>query len=218
MTLTPTLRKVALTTHIAVSVGWFGAVAAFLALSIAGLVSRDAETVRSAYVAMNVIGLSIIIPLSFASLTTGLIEALGSQWGLVRHYWVVSKALLTVLAAGLVLLHQYSAVAEAAKRVLGAAAGALPSAGRFGTQLVVDSSLAVLALLTTTTLAVYKPRGLTHHGWRKQRGRTGTQGIGIEATRDGPSLGLRTLLAVVAGIVATFAVVHITGLAGHHRP
>ena len=32
-----------------------------------------------------------------------------------------------------------------------------------------DASAAVLALLVATTLSVYKPRGVTPYGWRKQR-------------------------------------------------
>ncbi len=35
-------------------------------------------------------------------------------------------------------------------------------------QLVVAAGAALLVLLVATTLAVYKPRGLTRYGWRKQ--------------------------------------------------
>jgi hypothetical protein len=161
------LRKFALTTHVTCSVGWIGAVAAFLALSIAGLTSRDADVVRSAYVAMNLVSLYIIVPLGLAALATGLIESLGKQWGLLRHYWVVVKLLLTVGATGLLLLHQFTTVTVAAQRVLGAAAGTLPSAGRLATQLVVEATLAILVLVGATALSVYKPEGLTSYGWRK---------------------------------------------------
>src|SRR5260370_11770368 len=146
MTMTPVLRKLALTAHVTLSVSWLGAVATFLVLSIVGLLSQDAETVRGAYLAMDLIGLSVIVPLSFASLATGLIEALSSQWGLLRHYWIIAKFILTVLATTLLLLHQYSAVAVAAKRVLRAAARTFPSVRRLGVQLVGDASLAILAL------------------------------------------------------------------------
>jgi hypothetical protein len=37
MAMTPRLRKFALTAHVTSSVGWLGAVAAFLALAVAGL-------------------------------------------------------------------------------------------------------------------------------------------------------------------------------------
>jgi hypothetical protein len=35
-------------------------------------------------------------------------------------------------------------------------------------QLVADSAAALLALLVATTLAVYKPRGMTPYGWHTQ--------------------------------------------------
>src|SRR5260370_26735550 len=130
MTMTPVLRELALTAHVSLSVSWRGAVATFLVLSIVGLLSQDAETVGGAYLAMDLIGLSVIVPLSFASLATGLIEALSSQWGLLRHYWIIAKFILTVLATTLLLLHQYSAVAVDAKSGSGAGGGALPRGGR----------------------------------------------------------------------------------------
>ena len=56
MTMTPGLRKFALTAHVTSSVGWLGAVAAFLALAVAGLAVRDAQTVRASYLSMELIG------------------------------------------------------------------------------------------------------------------------------------------------------------------
>ena len=55
MTMTPRSRKFALTLHVTSSVGWFGAVAGFFALAIAGLTSGDAQMVRAAYLAMSLI-------------------------------------------------------------------------------------------------------------------------------------------------------------------
>ncbi len=48
--MTPFFRKLGLTTHIIFSVGWLGAVAGFLILAIAGLVSENVLTVRSSYI------------------------------------------------------------------------------------------------------------------------------------------------------------------------
>jgi hypothetical protein len=102
--MTPGLRKLVLTTHITVSVGWLGAVAGFLVLSIAGLTSRDAETVRGAYLAMNLTAWFAIVPLAFGSLLTGIVQSLGTTWGLFRHYWVVAKLYSTVVATIVLLL------------------------------------------------------------------------------------------------------------------
>lgn len=105
MTMTPSLRKFALTAHVTSSVGWLGAVASFLALAVAGLTSQDALTVRAAYLAMDMITGFVIVPLSLASLLTGLVQSLGTAWGLFRHYWILAKLLLTILATLILLLH-----------------------------------------------------------------------------------------------------------------
>jgi len=158
-----------LTAHIIFSVGWLGAVAGFLVLSIGGLTSQDAEMVRGAYLAMDLIGRFIIVPMSFAALATGLVQALGTEWGLFRHYWVLVKFLLTILATIALLLHQFTAVAGAARRVSGAAPGTLPEVGQLGLQLVGDAGLAFLVLLVITTLSVFKPWGRTRYRRRKQQ-------------------------------------------------
>lgn len=157
--MTPALRKLTLTTHVASSVGWLGAVASVLALSLAGLTGRDPDVVRAVYPAMNLIGRFIIVPLSIAALVTGVIQSVSTHWGLLRYYWVATKLALTVGATGLLLLHQYTAVATAARRASAAAPGSLPDVGGLATQLVLDAGLAVAVLVVTTALSIYKPWG-----------------------------------------------------------
>ena len=84
----PAVRKTALVIHIISSVGWLGAIAGFLALAVAGLTAADPQLARAMYLGMNLIGWTIIFPLSLASLVTGVVQALGTVWGLFRHYWV----------------------------------------------------------------------------------------------------------------------------------
>ena len=175
MTMTPRLRKFALTAHVTCSVGSIGAVAGFLALAVAGLTSQDARMVRAAYLAMELTTWFVIVPLSLASLLTGLIQALGTEWGLFRHYWVLAKLVLTILATGLLLAHTQpigraaGAAAEATSSSAGL--GRLADLGRLRIQLVGDAGAALLVLLVATTLSVYKPPGLTPYGWRKQQER-----------------------------------------------
>ena len=167
MIMSPGLRKFALTAHVTSSVGWLGAVGAFLVLAIAGLASQDVELVRAAYLMMELIGWFIIVPLSFASLLTGLVQALGTTWGLFRHWWVLIKLVLTILATIVLLVHMQP-IGHLADVVAGAtlARGELHG---LRIQLIADAGAAMLVLLVTTTLSVYKPRGLTPYGWRKQR-------------------------------------------------
>jgi predicted Co/Zn/Cd cation transporter (cation efflux family) len=167
MIMRPWLRKFALTAHVTASVGWLGAVAAFLALAVVGLTSRDTQRVRAAYVAMEVSGWFVIVPLSFASLLTGLIQALGTTWGLFRHYWVLAKLLINILSTFILLVHM-----QPISRMAGVAAETTLSSADFRKlriQLVADAGAALVALLVATTLSVYKPRGMTRYGWRKQQ-------------------------------------------------
>src|SRR5262245_15129203 len=98
MIMTPSLRKLALTAHVTSSIGWFGAVAAFLALSVVGMTSPDAHLGRAAYLAMEVITRFVIVPLAIVSLLSGIVSSLGTKWGLFRYYWVLVKLVITVFA------------------------------------------------------------------------------------------------------------------------
>src|SRR5829696_1449555 len=121
----PGLRKLALTAHVTASVGWLGGVLVYLALVIAALTAQDPQRVRTWYVTMELIGWNVLVPLSFASLLTGLIQSLGTSWGLFRHYWVVFKLVLTVFATLILLLHMptVSFLAGLASDVNGAQTG-----------------------------------------------------------------------------------------------
>ena len=210
--MTPGLRKFALTAHVTSSVGWFGAVSGFLALAVAGLTSRDTQIVRAAYLSMNLIGWFVIVPLSFASPLTGLLQALGTTWGLFRHYWVLIKFLITIPATLLLLLHM-----QPVGHLAGVVAEATLSGGELAglrIQLVADAGAAVLVLLIATTLSVYKPRGLTPYGRRKQQ-----EELGLPSGRPSAATsrwGWYVLLGIL-GFALLFIVVHLAGggLHGH---
>ena len=206
MIMTPAVRKLALTAHVTSSVGWLGAVAGFLVLSVAGLTSDQPTTVRSAYVSMNLIGLYAIVPLSLAALLTGLIQALGTHWGLFRHYWVLVKFALSVVATALLMLHQFTAVAVAAQRASAVSMGALPDVGGLGRQLVFDAGAAVVVLLVTATLSVYKPWGQV----RQVSDRTIAAQV-IVVTRASLPPGLRIFLAILGAVGAMVVIVHLAG-------
>jgi hypothetical protein len=214
--MTPRVRKLTITAHVAFSVGWLGATAAFLVLSIAGLTSHDADVVRGTCHSMNLISKFAIIPMSLAALATGLLQALGTPWGLFRYYWILVKFGLAILATGALLVHQFAVMGEAAKRVSGAATEALFSADLHSlkTELVRAPSLAIVLLLTATTLGVYKPWGLTRYGRRQRQQRN----VQPQPEHDTP-LGLKVFLSVIGALVLTFIVLHVTGhgFESHHH-
>src|SRR5688572_15530400 len=105
MIMHPRVRRLALTAHVTSSVGWLGAVTAFLGLAVVGLTGHDPQTVRGAYLVMEPAAWFVLVPLAIASLLTGLVQALGTTWGLFRHYWVVFKLLITVVATTVLLIY-----------------------------------------------------------------------------------------------------------------
>lgn len=167
MTLTPRLRRLALSAHIVSSVGWLGVVAASLALAIAGLTSQDVQVVRASYLAMNSLGESVLVPLALSSLFTGFVLSLGTKWGLFRHYWVLIKLLINVFATTILLLYMQTLGYLAGLAVdSGIDLGALRNPSP-----VLHAGAALVLLLVAVGLSVYKPRGMTRYGQRKQHKR-----------------------------------------------
>ncbi|MGH8008584.1 MAG: hypothetical protein ACREQ3_16455, partial [Candidatus Binatia bacterium] len=156
----PYLRKIVLTAHITFSVGWLGAVVPYLALAIASLTSHDAQMVRAAYLSMELIGWFAIVPLSLAALLSGLVQSLGTQWGLFRHWWIVAKFVLTIFAV--VILWQHMGEVSRMARI--AREAVIPSA-TLRSELI-HSGAGLLVLLAATALSVFKPWGRTAYGRR----------------------------------------------------
>jgi hypothetical protein len=211
-TMTPRASKFALTAHVTSSVGWLGSVAAFLALAVAGLTSKNDQVVRAAYFAMELVGWCVIVPLSLASLLTGLVQSLGTSWGLFRHYWIVAKLLITVFASALLLVHMQVA-SHMARVVTGTTLAATDFHG-MRLQLVGDAIAAIVVLLVATALSLFKPQGLTPFG-RNQQGLLATSSGEIATPRWVRVSGI--IVAVI--LVAIVLIKHLTsgGMSHHMR-
>ena len=96
---------------------------------------------------------------------TGIVQSLIGPWGLFRHYWVVFKLLINTISTTILVLYTetFAAMANVA-----ADPNADLEAVRNPSPLV-HGTLALALLLAATTLAVYKPRGLTPYGRRRHR-------------------------------------------------
>lgn len=162
--MSPKLRKAVLTIHVTTSVGWLGAAATYLVVTIAALGSGEVLQIRSAFLVMEIIAWFAVLPLALISLMTGLACSLGTKWGLFRHYWVVIKLVLTIVATIALLINMQDVNALAHLATEGDITG---SDGLWGQ--VIHSGGGLVFLLVATALAVFKPRGLTRYGRRKQR-------------------------------------------------
>jgi hypothetical protein len=168
MAMSAGVRRLALAAHIALSVGWVGAVAAYIAFDVTAATSRDPQTLRAAYLAMELNARYVIVPLALAALLTGLVMSLGTQWGLFRHYWVVISLLLTLVATA-VLLAETRTISHLA--AVAADPATSPDDLRALGSTLIHSVGGMAVLLVVLVLNVYKPRGMTRYGRRTQQAR-----------------------------------------------
>lgn len=165
--MSPPLRKAVLTAHLLASLGWVGAVVCVLVVAVFALRSSDPAVARVAYPLMQSLGWWVLVPLSLASLVTGVVQSLGTTWGLLRHYWVIIKLLLTIVATAVLLLYMGTFARLAGVATSRARLSVEDLALLASPTVVLHSSAALLVLLTATILAVYKPRGRTRFGRRR---------------------------------------------------
>lgn len=162
------LRKFVLTLHITCSVSWIGAVMAFLALVIASMTREDVQILRAVWIALDLLGSLVIVPLAIVSLLSGLVMSLGTKWGLFQDYWVLFSFALTVLAI-LVLLGNMQSVRFLAETVTDTDNTNVDML-RAGLQNeLLHAGMGLMVLVVIQVLNVYKPCGLTSYGWRKQQ-------------------------------------------------
>ena len=208
------MRRFLLMVHVVSSIGWLGAIVVFIALGLVGVTrAASPDVVRVVYPSLELIGWYVLVPFSVAALLTGVVQSLGTEWGLFRHYWVAAKFILTAGATGLLLLHM-RAVSRAA--VLASSGVFDREFSRLQVRLVIDATLAAIVLIVATVLSMYKPGGLTAYGLRQQQetarrvGRTLSPGT-LRVRRAGAwpyALGLGFLILVV--------ILHLTGVVTHH--
>jgi hypothetical protein len=178
VTMSAGVRKLALAIHLTVSVGWIGAVVAYLALGVTAATSDDADTIRGAWLAMEAMGWFAIVPLALAALVTGLVMSLGTRWGLVRHYWVLISFGLTLFATVVLVLHMPSVTVAADIARTADLAGLQALGGDLA-----HPGIGLVVLLVVQVLNVYKPRGMTRYGQRRQR--SGASRVEVAGERVG---------------------------------
>lgn len=208
MIMSPRLAKLMLTTHITVSIGWFGAVAVFLVLAITGIASANMQLARSSYLAMELSGWFVIVPFCIASLVTGIVQAVGTKWGLLKHYWIVVKLILTLFATVALLLHMkpIGDLSLAASSTVDFT-NALPD---LKLQIVANAGAAFLLLLAIITISVFKP-------WGKTKWARSPEGA-INSKNASSNKSLKIYLIIAIAVLLVFVIVKhlIGGGMGHH--
>jgi hypothetical protein len=210
MLMTPRLRKAAFVAHVTLSVGWLGSVLAYLAMAWTGLKGKDAELARSAYLSMELIGWSVIVPLSLAALLSGLVQSLGTEWGLFRHTWITAKFVMASVGSVVLLVHM-----RAVGQMAGFARATSLAPGEFGDlriSLVVHALGGAILLLSATALSIYKPWGLTPYGRRIQSEKAAPAAVEAPPRR----LGFYIALGIIGTLLLLLVLHHLAGGGPRH--
>ena len=155
-------RQVMVFLHVIVSLGWMGAGLANIVLAMtAAYGGGGPEAVRAAYDLMWQLELFLIIPGAFSALGTGVLLSLTTPWGLVQHWWVLVKLVLTVA----VILFSTFFVGVWVELSIQATAEGAPLSP-YGDPLAWGPFLNVAAFLLMTWASIAKPWGRTP--WAKK--------------------------------------------------
>lgn len=166
--LRPRSRKLWVCIHVVVSVGWLGLDLALLVLGLTGLLTRNPEQLRAAYLAMGIFGDVLVVPIALATLVSGVVLSVGTRWGLVRYRWVLLKLVLTLVVATASVFALRSTIGAAVKAVSGVPTGVVADVDLSGvaTDLVIQLSAALVIYTFCTVVSVVKPWGRTRFAKR----------------------------------------------------
>jgi uncharacterized membrane protein len=154
-------RKPLLVAHLIVSGTWLGAVVADLFLGISAATSGGEELADAYYAVMDRLVNNLMPAAALTTLATGLLLALTTKWGLLRHYWVLAKLVLAVAT----VVVGVAAIDGAIQDTI--AARAADHSATANDLLLPAIAATPLMLATAFTLAITKPWGRTRRGRRQ---------------------------------------------------
>lgn len=83
--------------HVVSVISWFGGVIGMLTFGLSLLYAENGQQLYYTLLNLHLIDETLIKYPALAVLLTGILLSVWTQWGLVKHYWVVSKLILTLL-------------------------------------------------------------------------------------------------------------------------
>ena len=166
----PKVRRTVLVLHIIAAVSWLGLTFADVTLAITAMASENPEVRHAMFRALGTIADILLIPVAWTAFLTGLLLALGTQWGLLRHKWVLTKFCLTVLTVALTTFSLVPGLKGMRDEVNATPAGELVQLETSDVTALISAGIISTTIYTTcVVLSVFKPWGRTKRGRAQTR-------------------------------------------------
>jgi uncharacterized membrane protein len=159
------VRQLLVFLHVVASLGWMGAGLANVVLAMTAGYTADADVRRVCYRMISSVDAFLVIPGAFTALVSGIVLAVVTPWGLARHWWVLSKLVLTVAVIVYSTVGLGVWVEDSIAATTGSAAES-PVAGL----LAYGTLPNIVAFLFMTWVSVAKPWGATPWARPRRRG------------------------------------------------
>lgn len=186
----PRARKALTAAHVIASASWVGITAVIVAMAVVAMTTRDADVMLVTYRLMETFDLTLLPWANFAATLSGIALGIVTPWGLLRHYWVAIKLVISVsiLALAFGYLHNALVSAAADAERLTTASGQAPDLGALPTAVLAGFAFALVNLLAAMLLSLYKPGGRTRRGRRMtarpRRGAPSAIPVTVAETRE----------------------------------
>lgn len=183
--MTPRVRKLVMVVHVLFAVSWLGLTIGNVTMALTALTTDNPELQHAMFRAMNVIGGTLLLPISLLTFLTGLLQAFATPWGLLKHKWVLTKFLLTSVAVLLTPFSLLPGLRENVAIVDSTPAGQLADIGASGWNGLLSSGGVSLTIYTTClVLSIFKPWGRTKRGQRALADRRGDRRAELDGAAD----------------------------------
>jgi hypothetical protein len=150
-------RRAVLTVHIVGAGAWIGMDVVLGVLVFTARLTTSTRTEALCYQALELFAVWPLLTAGLVTLASGIVLGLGTNYGLVRYWWVAIKLALNVLLVTLVAFALRPGLSEAATYGDALAAGT-PTDAAVG-DLVFPPIVSSTALVVATILSVFKPWG-----------------------------------------------------------
>lgn len=141
---------------------------AFLILSITAVSTNDEGILKACYISMNVLAKTSVRASAIGALVTGILLSVLTPWGLFKHYWIIAKEGLTILAIIVGPIGMVSWTLKAVTLTTSDGLNALqdPAFIVNSGQMWVGITLQIISIVAMFAISIFKPWGA-----RKQKNR-----------------------------------------------